>query len=126
MTIAKTISTITTIAALATSSLTGVSQAAEVHTLKPLHGLSFKTGAAHGVGFFQSERGDCKLVITFANDENADDAQVFTVTRHETLVSANQVTRYVIGDQPFEFGCQAGAAAMTFKPLSRLAAAESE
>lgn len=124
MTIAKILLNRAFVAAIACASFTGLSQAAESITLKPLHGVSFKAGDARGVGYFQSEHGGCKLILTFATDENGEPAHGFTATRHETVVGSGQATRYSIADQPYEFACQANAAAMTFKPLSRLAAAE--
>lgn len=126
MTCTKSMMTAVAIATLTSAAFAGISQAAEITTLKPLQGLSFKSGTTHGVNYFQSEHGACKLVLTFANDDDGSAGNGFTVTRHEASVTAGQNTRYAIGNQPFEFACQADAQAMTMKPLSRLASAETE
>ena len=108
----------------------GVSHAGEankIQTFKPLQALSINAGQKHGIGYFLSDAKTCNLVVTLADEPNQDDPQGFTVTRYEAAVPAGQITRYTseVG-HTFEFGCQAHAAAMTFKPLSTVASDKSE
>ena len=78
----------------------GVSHAGEANktqTFKPLQALSINAGQKHGVN------------------------------RYEAAVPAGRITRYTSeAGRTFEFGCQAHAAAMTFKPLSTVASDKSE
>ena len=106
----------------------GVSLAGEanIQSFKPVQGLSINAGHKHGVGYFLSEAGSCKLVLTLADASNQD-AQGFTVTRYEAAVPAGQNTRYTTEEgNAFEFGCQAHAEAMTFKPLTSIASSQSK
>ena len=108
----------------------GVSHAGEANktqTFKPLQALSINAGQKHGIGYFLSDAKTCNLVVTLADEPNQDDPQGFTVIRYEAAVPAGQITRYTseVG-RTFEFGCQAHAAAMTFKPLSTVASDKSE
>ena len=102
-------------------------EANQISSFKPLQALSIKAGQEHGIGYFLSDAKTCKLVVTLADEPNQDDPQGFTVTRYEAAVPAGQITRYTseVG-HTFEFGCQAHAAAMTFKPLSTVASDKSE
>ena len=108
----------------------GVSHAGEANktqTFKPLQALSINAGQKHGIGYFLSDAKTCNLVVTLADEPNQDDPQGFTVTRYEAAVPDGRITRYTseVG-HTFEFGCQAHAAAMTFKPLSTVASDKSE
>lgn len=124
MTFANSILSRAAAATLVFTSFTGLSQAADSIVIKPLHGLSFKAGNVHGVGYFQSEHRDCKLVLTYVADENGGTESGYTITRHEALISSGQTTRYAISEQPYEFTCHANAETMTFKSLNRFAALE--
>lgn len=124
MTVAKTLLTRSAIAALAFTSYPALSEAADSVTLKPLHGLSFKAGTAHAVGYFRSEDGACRLVLTYSVDDSSGQEGAFTVTRHEEVLGSGKLSRYSISDQPYEFACQANAEAMIFKPLNRFAEVE--
>jgi hypothetical protein len=107
----------------------GVSHAGEANktqTFKPLQALSINAGQKHGIGYFLSDAKTCNLVVTLADEPNQDDPQGFTVTRYEAAVPAGQNTRYASEGSTFEFGCQADAHAMTFKPLSTVASDQSE
>ena len=95
-------------------------------TIKPLQGLSFDAGQKHGIGYFLSNANTCKLVLTLADSATQDDQQGFTAARYEAAVPAGQNTRYTSEGHTFEFGCQANAQAMTFKPLSTVASDQSE
>ncbi len=106
MTIAKIRLNRALIGAIGCASFSGLSQAAEIINLKPLHGVSFKAGDARGVGYFQSEQGGCKLILTFATNEKGDTTHGFTATRHETVVGTGQATCYSSANQPYEFACQ--------------------
>ena len=112
------------------ASYAGVSHAGEANktqTFKPLQALSINAGQKHGIGYFLSDAKTCNLVVTLADEPNQDDPQGFTVTRYEAAVPAGRITRYTSeAGRTFEFGCQAHAATMTFKPLSTVASDKSE
>jgi hypothetical protein len=95
-----------------------------IQEIKPIQGISFNAGNKHGVGYFYAEAGRCKLVLTLAEEPIWDDQQGFSVERHESSVPASGFTRYTSEGHSFEFGCQAGARAMTFKSLSKVATAD--
>jgi len=87
--------------------------AADVSTIqhfKPLHSISIDLGTRRGVGYFLSENGKCRLVVTVADEPNWKDVQTFTATRFEASIPAGQVTHY---DAPegkvLEFACEADA-----------------
>jgi hypothetical protein len=87
--------------------------ASVVQRLKPLQGINFDLGTHRGVGYFLSEDGKCKLVVTVADEPNWKDVQTFTATRFEAAITAGQVTHY---DAPegkvLEFACEADAQSM--------------
>ena len=130
MTISKNIISAVTLSGIILASHAGASLAGDanqISSFKPLQALSIKAGQEHGNGYFLREGNTCKLVVTLTDATNQDDSQGFTVTRYEAPVPAGQITRYTseVG-HTFEFGCQAHAAAMTFKPLSTVASDKSE
>ena len=123
MTIHKNILSAIALSGILFASHASTSLAGESQTFKPIQGLSFDAGQKHGVGYFLSEAGTCKLVLTLSQN----DPQDFTVTRYETAIPAGQITRYTSQEgNAFEFGCQARAEAMTFKPLTSIASSQSE
>jgi hypothetical protein len=92
-------------------------------TLKPLHGISFEVGAKRAVGYFLSENGQCKLVVTLAGEPNWDDKGSFTATRFEAAILAGKATRYTSTDgKAFDFACAADAQAMNVKQVEQIAA----
>jgi hypothetical protein len=95
-------------------------------TFKNYQGLSFEAGQKHAVGYFYDDAGDCKLVLTLTDASEGNDRQSFTATRYEKAVPAGEITRYTAEGHAFEFGCQANAETMTFKPLSTVASAHAE
>jgi hypothetical protein len=129
MTISKNIISAVALSGIYFASHAGVSQASEANktqTFKPLQGLSINAGQRHGISYFTSDANTCKLVVTLTDAANQDDPHGFTVTRHEAAVPAGQRTRYASEGHTFEFGCQADAGAMTFRPLSTVASDQSE
>lgn len=125
MTIHKNILSAIALSGILFASHASTSLAGESQRFKPIQGLSFDAGQKHGVGYFLSEAGTCKLVLTLASNQG--DPQDFTVTRYETAIPAGQITRYTSQEgKAFEFGCQARAETMTFKPLSSIASSQSE
>ena len=94
----------------------------ESQTFKRFQDLSFEAGQKHGVGYFYDNAGSCKLVLTLANAST----ESLTAIRYERAVPVGQITRYTSEGRSFEFGCQANAEAMTFKPLSSVASTQSE
>ena len=130
MTISKNIISAVTLSGIIFASHAGVSLAGDanqISSFKPLQAVSINAGQKHGIGYFLSDAKTCNLVVTLADEPNQDDPQGFTVTRYEAAVPAGRITRYTseVG-RTFEFGCQANAAAMTFKPLSTVASGKSE
>lgn len=100
------------------------SQAGDGVKLKPLHGSSFEAGDAHAVGYFEAERGACKIVLTYSIGDQSGNQDGFTVTHHEVRVGPKDRTHYSISGQPYEFACNGNAEAMTFKSLSRYTEAQ--
>ena len=130
MTISKNIISAVTLSGIIFASHAGVSLAGDanqISSFKPLQAVSINAGQKHGIGYFLSDAKTCNLVVTLADEPNQDDPQGFTVTRYEAAVPAGRITRYTseVG-RTFEFGCQAHAAAMTFKRLSTVASGKSE
>lgn len=87
-----------------------------VQILKPLHGISFPVGTKHAAGYFLSDNGVCKLVLTLADEPNWDEIPNFTATRHEAAIPAGKATQFNATEgKAIEFACQAGARAMSVK-----------
>jgi hypothetical protein len=129
MTISKNISSAVALSGIIFAGHAGASLAADAkraQTFKPLHAFSFDAGQKHGVGYFSNDAGLCKLVLTLAEKTNGDELQAFTATRYEATVRAHQFTRYTSDGHAIDFGCGDRAQAMTFRPLSTVASAESE
>ena len=129
MTISKSIASAIALSGVFFAGHAGISQASEAdrtQTFKPLQGLSINAGQMHGISYFTSESNTCRLVITLTDASNQDELQGFTVTRHEAAVPAGQHTRYASEGHTLEFGCQADAGAMTFRPVSTVASDQSE
>ena len=67
-----------------------------------MQGLSFHAGTKHAVGYFLSDNGTCKLVLTLADEAN------FAPTRVETDIDAGHSANYQLADgKSLVFGCQA-------------------
>lgn len=129
MTISKQIISAIALSGILFAGHAAASLAGEVNnsqTFKRFQGLSFEAGQKHGVGYFYDNAGSCKLVLTLANASNGDNTESWTVTRYERAVPVGQITRYTSEGRAFEFGCKANAEAMTFRPLSTVASAQSE
>jgi hypothetical protein len=130
MTISKNIIFAVALSAISFAGNAGASlagEAAKTQTIKPLQGLSFEAGQKRGIGYFTSDASTCKLVLTLADTPNQDEPQGFTVSRYEAAVPAGKNTRYSSEEgRTFEFGCNAHAEAMTFKPLRSIASAQGE
>ena len=128
MTISKNIISAIAFAGILFAGHAGASLAGEAtksQSFKPLQGLSINAGQKHAIGYFLSDANTCKLVLTLASNQG--DPQGFTVSRYEAAVPAGQNTRYTSEDgNVFEFGCQAHAEAMTFKPLTSVASSQSK
>jgi hypothetical protein len=126
MTIIKTIVSAAALSGIAFAGHAGASLANGAQTFKPLQAISFDAGQKHGVGYFTNDSGLCKLVLTLAENTNGHELQTFAATRYEAGVPADQSIRYTSDGHAFEFGCEDRAEAMTFKPLSTVASAQSE
>lgn len=94
-----------------------------VHTMKPLHGISFDIGSKRAVSYYLSDRGQCKLVLTLAAVPNWNDVPSFLSTRFEAAIPGGKATRFVSDEgKAIEFTCQANAQAMSVNPVDNLAA----
>jgi hypothetical protein len=103
-------------AALSVAHLAGAQGADGAQTMKPMQGVGFHAGTKHAVGYFLSESGSCKLVLTLAEDAN------FAPTRFEAAVEAGQSTRYqLVDDKSIQFTCQADGQAMKINSLQTFA-----
>ena len=123
MTTSKSILPAIALSGLFLTANTAASLADGIRTFKPAQGVTFQAGAKRAVGYFTNETGRCKLVLTLADEPAADEQPGFTTIRHEVTLQSGEATRYAQDGQTFEFGCQAGAHNMTFKPLQRFAEA---
>ncbi len=85
-----------------------------VQTMKPLRGVSSQVGRLHGVSYFLSVEGSCKLVLTLAEEPSWDEVIKFTSIRFEASLPAGKSTRYDSAEgNSLEFACLAEAAAMS-------------
>lgn len=91
-------------------------------TVKPLDALSFKISEKRAVGYFQSESGACKLVLTVAAEPDWTQAESFTASRFEAAIPAGKSTRYQGEGPPIDFSCHAGALAMSATVVKQFAA----
>ncbi len=113
----------TAIAAVLSLSATVAVQAADVLTMKPLQAVSFNVEAKAAVGYFLNDDGTCKLVMTFADAPDADDATRFVATRFEAAIKAGKTARFAVNaGKSLDFACQPGAQAMAVTGLEQVAA----
>jgi len=94
--------------------------------MKPLDGQSFDVGSKHAVGYFTSEKGTCKLVVTMADEPDWSQEVVgFLANRFEATVPAGKAARLSTGDGgSIDFKCQSGAEAMIVNGVKRLSASK--
>jgi hypothetical protein len=91
-------------------------------TMKPLHGLSFDIGSRHAVGYFEAESGQCKLVLTLAEAPDWNDVPSLAATRFEAAIPGGKATRFNASEgKALEFGCNAGASAMSVTGIEEVA-----
>jgi len=64
------------------------------------------------VSYFLNQGGDCKLVVTLAEEPNWEGAQNFVATRFEATVLSGKTTRYQSGGKTIDFACDATAQSM--------------
>lgn len=126
MTIRNTILSATALSGLLLTANSAASLADGAQTFKPGQGITFEAGSKHAVGYFVSDAGRCKLVLTLAGEPNWDNVVGFSAIRHEATVAAGDSTRYANDGSSFEFGCGLRADVMTFKPLSTVASTQKE
>ena len=103
----------------------GTSWASELdgrRTLKPMQALTVDVGAKHGVGYFLSHDGHCKVVITVSEQSAFSDEEAFAATRYETAITPGASTTFKPGSgSSLVFQCQAGAQEMLVDVGSELA-----
>ena len=103
-------------AVVALASFAAFSAADASETMKPLQGLSFHAGSEHAVGYFLTDNGDCRLVLTRADDDN------FAPTRFEAVIKSGHSTRYELAQgKSYEFGCQAAGQLVSIDALETTA-----
>ena len=96
--------------------------AASAETMKPLHAIIIDVGSKHGVGYFLSDNGTCKLVLALAETPNADDVTNFVETRLAATIDAGKTTRFDTAEgKSLEFACQDAAQTMSVKALEQFA-----
>ncbi len=96
--------------------------ASPVQTMKPLQGISLDVGTKHSVSYFLNDSGQCKLVMTLADEPDWSGVPSFTSIRFEALVPAGRQTRYNSGDgKAVEFACQAEARTMSVRLVEDVA-----
>jgi hypothetical protein len=89
--------------------------------LKPIQGISFDIGAKRAVTYFLSDKGECNLVLTFADPINWNDLGSFAAKRFEATVPDGKATRFDSSEgKALEFACQSSATAMRITPLTRV------
>jgi len=93
--------------------------------IQPLQAVNFDRGDEHIVGYYLSENGQCRLVLTRAAAPSPETPTTFTATRVEAVVAAGASTRYVSPDgNAFEFACTTDALALNVRTVERLASSE--
>jgi hypothetical protein len=96
--------------------------AASAETMKPLHAIIIDVGSKHGVGYFLSDNGTCKLVLALAEALSADDVTNFVETRLAATIDAGKTTRFDTAEgKSLEFACQDAAQTMSVKALEQVA-----
>lgn len=114
--------TITAALSLSTTGALRAADAPPVLTMKPLQGVSFDIGTKHSVSYFLNDSGQCKLVLTLADDPSWGDVPSFTAIRFEAAIPPGKTTRYNSGEgDAVEFACQADAQTMSVKPVQDIA-----
>ena len=96
ITVVATLSAIFSIVSLASA------QAAQ-ETMKPLQGLSFHAGTKHAVGYFLSDNGTCKLVLTLADEVNFAPTSSSRLTSTRVIrrtISSPRASRWFLGAAP--------------------------
>ena len=63
-------------------------------TMKPLHGISFDVGTKRAASYFLSVAGQCRLVLTLADQPDWEQFASFTTTRFEVTLPARQTLRF--------------------------------
>jgi hypothetical protein len=125
MNLAKSIISATALTAVLAVSNAGTLHAADakaVLSMKPMHGISFELGTKPAVSYFSSDNGQCKLVLTVAEQASWDDVSAFQATRFEATIPAGKATRFSSTEgNTLEFACQAGAQSMTVKVMEQIA-----
>jgi hypothetical protein len=103
----------------------GTLQAAETSprqmTMKPMHGISFDFGTKHAVSYFLNEDGLCKVTLLVAEALVGDEVPTAPATRFEVAIDPNKTGRVNTAEgATFEFTCNAGAQAMTFRAVDQV------
>ncbi len=98
-------------------------ESSSIESMKPMHGISFDIGTSRAVSYFLSDNGQCKLVLTIAEELDWDHLSDLKVKRFEAAVPSGKATRYnATQGTALEFECLAEAQAMTVRHLGRYAA----
>ena len=92
-------------------------------TMKPLHGISFDVGTKRAVSYFLSVAGQCRVVLTLADQPDWEQFASFTTTRFEATLPADKTIRFTSPENKMlEFACLPDAQSMSVKPIDFLAA----
>ena len=92
-------------------------------TMKPQHGISFDVGTKRAVSYFLSVAGQCRLVLTLADQPDWEQFASFTTTRFEATLPADKTIRFASPENKMlEFACLPGAQSMSVRPIDFFAA----
>jgi hypothetical protein len=97
--------------------LSFAAQAEEVHTMKPLQGVSFHAGTTQASGYFLKNNSACQLVVTAADEGH------FAPSRFEAAIETGRSTRYQLAEgKTLEFACRADGQELAVTSLETTAA----
>ena len=92
-------------------------------TMQPLHGISFDVGTKRAASYFLSADGQCRLVLTLADQPDWEQFASFTTTRFEATLPANKTIRFASPENKMlEFACLPNAQSMSVRPIDFFAA----
>ena len=96
-------------------------------TMKPLHGISFDVGTKRAASYFLSVAGQCRLVLTLADQPDWEQFASFTSTRFEATLPADKSIRFTSPENKMlEFACLPGAQSMSVKPIDFIAVRDAQ
>jgi hypothetical protein len=98
-------------------------EASSVKTLYPLHGVSIDVGSKRVIGYYVARGDTCNLTVLMSDKQVGDDVPESSAARLQQSVAANGTARIDTAQgESLELACQPGAAALTVRLLTQVAA----